>query len=161
LTPQSPSKPKPPILQQYTVEKGDTLTAIAARVYGTRSKRVIDAIFEVNTSLLSSPDELRVGQVIALPRIEGLAAPAEETTPAPAEEPKPPAADPPPEHRPYQVRKGDAYVTIAREQLGSAGRWKEIAELNKDIFPDPSKIRHGVRIRLPIDAGPSAPRNGS
>jgi nucleoid-associated protein YgaU len=35
--------------------------------------------------------------------------------------------------------------------LGSAARWMEIAELNKDIFPDPAMIRYGVRIRLPLD----------
>lgn len=49
----------------------------------------------------------------------------------------------------YQVRKSDRYVSIAREQLGDERRWKEIFELNRDRFPDPARIREGVRIRLP------------
>ena len=50
----------------------------------------------------------------------------------------------------YQVKKNDRWVSIARDQLGDAGRWKELHELNKDKFPDPSKIREGVRIKLPV-----------
>ena len=47
------------------------------------------------------------------------------------------------------MQKNDRYVSIAREQLGDASRWREIHELNKDKFPDPQRIREGVRIRLP------------
>jgi len=72
-----------------------------------------------------------------------------------------PPAKSPTRHRPntghqtfryYVVKKHETYSKIAREQLGDAKRWKELAELNKDIFPDPDHIRPGVRIRLPVDA---------
>jgi nucleoid-associated protein YgaU len=49
----------------------------------------------------------------------------------------------------YQVKKNDRFASIAREQLGDAGRWHEVYELNKDKFPDPQHIREGVRIKLP------------
>jgi nucleoid-associated protein YgaU len=49
----------------------------------------------------------------------------------------------------YQIRKNDRYISIAREQLGDSNRWREIYELNKDKFPDPQRIREGVRIKLP------------
>lgn len=49
----------------------------------------------------------------------------------------------------YQVKKNDRFASIARDQLGDAGRWQEVYELNKDKFPDPQKIREGVRIKLP------------
>ncbi len=49
----------------------------------------------------------------------------------------------------YQVKKNDRFASIAREHLGDAGRWQEVYELNKDKFPDPQKIREGVRIKLP------------
>ncbi len=49
----------------------------------------------------------------------------------------------------YQVKKNDRFASIARDQLGDAGRWHEVYEMNKDKFPDPQKIREGVRIKLP------------
>ena len=147
--------------QRYEVKKGDTLTRIAARHYGSGSKVVIEAIYEANRSVLSSPDALRVDQVIVLPAMAGgktLAPAAVERSASEVEPPAAPspAADPQPRYQPYQVKKGDRYVTIAKEQLGSASRWREIAELNKDIFPDPARIQYGVRIRLPVDAGDDA-----
>ena len=66
------------------------------------------------------------------------------------------------DHRPirwYQIKKNDRYVSIARSQLGDASRWRELFELNKDKFPDPQRIREGVRIKLPVDASPT-PRGG-
>ena len=153
---ESGPEPKPPTGQQYEVKKGDTLTKIAARHYGSQSKSVIEAIYDANRSVLASPDVLQVNQVIVLPEIAGgksLTAAAADKPPAEAKPPadEPPAEKPQPNYRPYQIKKGDRYATIAREQLGSAARWKEIAELNKDIFPDPAKIQYGVRIRLPVD----------
>ena len=151
---------KPDVVQgqAYEVRKGDTLSAIAARHYGSRSKKVVDAIFNANRSKLSSQDALQVKQVIVLPQIEGLPKSAAEPTPKPPVRSKPALAAPPtdrpkpqPKYRPYQVKKGDRYATIAKEHLGRAARWTEIAELNKDIFPDPALIRYGVRIRLPLD----------
>lgn len=50
---------------EYTVRPGDSLTGIARSYYG--SVRFADAIFEANKDRLSSPDALRVGQVLMLP----------------------------------------------------------------------------------------------
>ncbi len=50
---------------EYTVQPGDSLTRIARSYYG--SVRFADAIFEANRETLSSPDALRVGQVLRLP----------------------------------------------------------------------------------------------
>jgi hypothetical protein len=44
-------------------------------------------------------------------------------------------------------------MSIAREQLGDAARWKELHLLNRDKFPDPGRIREGVRIKLPAVKG--------
>ncbi|MCH8242662.1 MAG: hypothetical protein IH897_08635 [Planctomycetes bacterium] len=55
-------------------------------------------------------------------------------------------------YRWYQIKKNDRYVSIARNELGNESRWQEIFELNKKKFPDPSRIRSGVRIKLPAVA---------
>lgn len=54
--------------QTYVVEKGDTLSAIAQRVYGQASawKRIFDA----NRDLLDDPDLIKPGQTLKLPAIE-------------------------------------------------------------------------------------------
>jgi hypothetical protein len=42
-----------------------------------------------------------------------------------------------------KVRKGDTLSGIAARKLGDAGRWPEIARLNRDIVPDPDEILPG------------------
>ena len=54
--------------RSYTVEKGDTLSAIAQRVYGKASHW--QRIFEANRDTLDNPDRIFPGQVIVLPEIE-------------------------------------------------------------------------------------------
>ncbi len=54
-----------PVEQAYTVEKGDTLSAIAQRFYGKASRW--HAIFEANRDQLDDPDRIRPGQVLRIP----------------------------------------------------------------------------------------------
>lgn len=49
----------------------------------------------------------------------------------------------------YVIQKGDTLSKIAKKKLGSASRWKEIYELNKDIIKNPNKIYPKQKIKLP------------
>lgn len=49
----------------------------------------------------------------------------------------------------HEVVRGDTLSAIARRHLGSANRWPEIAELNRDIVPNPNLIFPGQVLRLP------------
>ena len=105
---------------------------------------------------MTHPDKLGVGLELVIPMVSGINAPAatqppnyprRRTNTKPRdEEPQVPEAEP---TRRYQIKKNDRYVSIAREQLGDETRWREIYELNREIFPDPEFIREGVRIKLP------------
>ncbi len=159
--------PPPVPTRPYVIEKGDTLTRIAQKRYGTSSKDIVDAIFEANRKALLGPNRLVIGQTLQLPERIGAvsAATGRETPPAKASDRTPekaPAAKPKPEnlrkvdppakakgYRWYEVRKGDRYESIAKKELGDARRWKEVYELNKNVFPKASDIRWGVRIKLP------------
>ena len=145
-----------PILTHHKVVPGDTLSRIAGEYYGSKSRRLVEAIFDANRSVLAHPDKLGVGVELAIPLVSGVDRP---TAPQSAntarrrantkprdDKPRAPEAEP---TRRYQIKKNDRYVSIAREQLGDETRWREIYELNKEIFPDPEFIREGVRIRLP------------
>jgi len=49
----------------YTVQKGDTLSAIAKRYYGSTNAYM--AIFEANVPMLDDPDRIYPGQVLRIP----------------------------------------------------------------------------------------------
>ena len=56
----------------------------------------------------------------------------------------------------YTVKAGDTLSGIARQELGSEGRWKEIYEANKDIVKDPSLIYVGQKLNIPDGTGTTA-----
>ena len=137
---------------RYLVRPGDTLWSIAQAVYGERSKRVVEAIYAANGERMASADALRTGTELMLPSIKGVSRagnrknlPTKKATKTSKK--RPPAGQTAQPY--YQIRPGDRYATIAEHLLGDRSRWREIHELNKDIFPDPGRIRYGVRIRLP------------
>jgi nucleoid-associated protein YgaU len=146
----------PPQSARHTVVPGDTLSRIAAAYYDSRSATVINAIFEANRSVLSNRDVLRVGIELILPPVNGFDFRLAQESAQIAQSESPVRGRQVDEHttqasfRWYQIKKGDSYISIAREQLGDGSRWQEIHELNRDKFPDPQRIREGVRIKLPL-----------
>ena len=52
----------------HRVEKGDTLSAVAKRVYGDANK--YGKIFEANKPMLSDPDKIYPGQVLRIPPLD-------------------------------------------------------------------------------------------
>ena len=58
-----------PESQFHTVERGDTLSAIAKKYYGKASKYPV--IFEANKPMLDNPDRIYPGQVLRIPAIDG------------------------------------------------------------------------------------------
>ena len=67
-----------------------------------------------------------------------------QVTGGPAAAPAAPAAA-----KTYTVKPGDTLSGIAKEQLGSAGAYMKIFELNKDQLTDPDKIKPGQVLQLP------------
>lgn len=54
-----------PIIREYVVQPGDTLSGIASDVYGSSS--MARAIYEANRSIMADEDSLRVGMKLKLP----------------------------------------------------------------------------------------------
>lgn len=83
-----------------------------------------------------------------------------ETVPAPREQMVRPAAAsataPTTEALTYTVKPGDSLSKIAREQLGSDSRWRDIFELNRDKVDSPESLQAGMVIRLPRSNAPAA-----
>ena len=53
------------VSRTYTVEKGDTLSGIAKKMYGNANK--YPRIFEANKPMLKDPDKIYPGQVLRIP----------------------------------------------------------------------------------------------
>ncbi len=144
----------------HIVVAGDTLTEIAGKYFGSKSRKNVLAIFEANRAVLSEPDSIRVGMKLVIPKhqiVSGATKPAPKLASQVAapktnrsRKPSRPAAHTGGTGRWYEIKKNDRYASIARKELGDVGRWREIFELNKAKFPNPQLIREGVRIRLPL-----------
>ena len=61
-----------------------------------------------------------------------------------------PTVDPSPQT--YTVNKGDTLSKIAKEFYGSANRWHEIFDANRDTIKDPDLIQPGQVLALPPNA---------
>ncbi len=57
--------PAQPAMSTYTVQRGDTLSSIAGKMYN--DPRKWRRIYEANTASMSSPENLRLGQTLIIP----------------------------------------------------------------------------------------------
>jgi len=51
----------------------------------------------------------------------------------------------------YAVQPGDTLTGIAASQLGDGRQWRQIWDLNASIVADPSRIRVGQLLEIPVD----------
>lgn len=123
----------------HTVVKGETLGDISATHYGTTKhwRKIVEA----NPGL--DPARLKIGQVIQIPAVEN-SAPALVAVAGGADT--------------HTVRKGESYYTIAKKELGSASRWREIERLNG--IPAES-LKVGTVIKLPAKDQAASPGTSS
>ncbi len=125
----------------YVVRKGDSLSRIAAHTLGSGNHW--RKVFDANRNLLSDPNHVREGMTL---RIPSTSRPSTGTTLTPL--PKFGVVGREGDQT-YVVRGGDTLSGIAQRFLGSAARWREILDLNRDQVPTPEKLRSGITIRLP------------
>ena len=51
--------------------------------------------------------------------------------------------------RSHTVAGGDTLAGIAKKYYGKSGEWPKIAEANKDVLPDPKKLKIGTVLKIP------------
>ena len=130
---------------EYTVKKGQTLSDVAGELLGDRGKW--RQLYEQNKDRLPSPDQIRAGMKLVYEQ-RG----ASQSQPQPAAAPRESGATALPASAPraggqgYRVAKGDTLYSIAKKELGSGGRWKEIASLNGI---EGGQVKVGQRLNLP------------
>ena len=129
----------------YTVKAGDSFSKISATAYG--SPNYWAKIAAANPNVNSS--KLRVGQVLAMPPESEVKGSAGAAVPARTEGVSGSVLVKDPT-REYRVVSGDSLHKISQRLYGSASRWEEIYELNKDVIgSSPTKLKLGMVLRLP------------
>ncbi len=133
---------------EYTIQEGDTLIAIASRFLEHSSQWPL--LCEANPDVLADPDHLQVGQRIRIPATRKTAKPA----PAPAiasaactARQAPPVRDR--SFDSYEVQEGDTLIQIAREKYGRDAMYLDILNANRDQLPNPGDLRPGMWLKLP------------
>jgi nucleoid-associated protein YgaU/transposase len=131
----APSDASAPVMR-YTVQPGDTLTAVARRFYGDNAD-ALDQLVQANLGrqmpdgrTFADANQIRPGWVLTLPQ----------PTPAAYERDG---------QRWYVVQPGDTLSTIAARLLGSDNRWPELYALNSDRIKTPSRIGVGLALQVP------------
>ncbi len=130
----------------HVVVSGEILSDIALKYY--KSSKLWKKIADANPTV--DPRNLQVGQKLIIP---GMAAKSADPTVVTA------AGE-----RTYTVKSGDTLYVVAKKELGSASRWKEIEKLNNISSSD---LHVGQVIKLPAAAVketptdvPGTPANG-
>ena len=143
----------------YVVQPNDSFWTISDNLYGTGA--YYEALLKHNRSKYSRADQIRWGDVISAPSAEELARLYPDFCPKPAHREAMAerggvrgTAAAPPGTRTYVVQNGDTIYDIARSELGSATRWNEVYQLNRETLgKHPEYITPGMRLVLPGDSG--------
>ena len=154
-------KPSGTPVKVYTVEDGDNLATIAMKIYGKEignKHATITKLFEANRDLLSSPDDLSIGQKLRIPysltakevkaqdklKSTGMFDKVKKTFnsivkgPSTRNQPKV-----------YIVKDDDSLWKIAEKMLSDGSRFEEILRLNGNILPDGDILTIGMRLQIP------------
>lgn len=118
---------------RHRVLKGETLSAISYRYYGTanRWKSIADANPKVNSK------NLPVGYELVIPQSAGTGDTAVK------EERRSETL------REYRVKRGDTLGKIAKNFYGSTTRWKKIYNANQNVIKNPKSLKIGAVIKIP------------
>ncbi len=146
----------------YIVKAGDSLSKIAAKVYGSKGNPYdnVERIYQANKNVLKSRDVVRQGQRLRIPPFEAtvvkntkkrnfaqriisnITGNSHHATSLAASSSR---------YIEYKVKKGDSLYKIAKKYLGSGNRYREIQELNRKKLADSNDLEVGTILKLPRD----------
>ena len=155
---------KPDLPKSYVVQDGDNLAKIAKIFYGAEigNKAInVTRIFEANRKILTSPDDIHVGQKIVIPPLQNeaesvfsgsLFEPVKSAIGIKPSSYKAPTvlmtkASAAQSSKQYIVCEGDNLWRIADKQLGDGERFREIIKLND--LEDEDYLTVGMRLKIP------------
>ncbi len=142
-----------PEMKFYTWQAGDSLRSVATKYYGDATKltilrrsnegrtdvqpgeKILVPVFDGDAPAASAAETIADAQ----PMSSGSGATA--STPVAAKKTGGP--------RTHVVKEGESLWKIAKQELGSGARWKEIYEANRDVLSTPDAVHSGLKLRIP------------
>ena len=140
--------------RQDVIHPNDSFWKISLRAYG--SGEYFRALYEANRTSLPNPDQLPVGAKVMVPELGKLRNRYPELcsnkTVALVSGQQPTTNPTSRSERIYVAQHGDTLFDIARFELGQAGRYVEILQLNVGTLDGRrEQVPAGTRLRLPTD----------
>ncbi len=134
----------------YTVREGDTWAGLAQRFF--HDTRYLSQLHSANEEMDTPlPGEDILIPVYDLSHDAGIRAPLR-----PAEPVARPLVEEPPVEvtsdtatEVYEVVSGDSLSEISEKVYGTATRWKEIFEANRDVLDGPDWVQVGMKLKIP------------
>lgn len=147
----------------YTVMPGDNLAVIAKKFYGDEmgnKNAVVNKLYEANTSILDSADDIVVGDKLRIPPLHSLVEkqPIGSSGVSMLAKLKTVTSEKvsawketfnKPRNSEYVVMAGDSLWRIAQQKLGNGNRYHEIIRLNNSVIDDVEELKVGMRLKLP------------
>ncbi len=127
--------------QIHIVQQGETLRTICATYYGDSGL----ATAVSNWNRLTNPNTIEKGQQVALPSRAALVAESI-TSPTPDINTHKKLAS----MGNYTVKSGDTLSEISQKVMGTSKKTQVLIDLNKDVMPNPDRIRPGMVLQFPI-----------
>lgn len=115
----------------YEVPQASSLAAISKELYGTPNHW--RDIYRLNVEVLNG-----TGPVPANTKLRYLPKDASGRVPASTSEA---------EFKTYRVGKAETLGEISLKVLGTSKRWRELYEWNRDVIPDPNRLKRGTTLR--------------
>jgi len=134
-------KPKPKT-RYHVVKKYDTFAILAEQYYG--SQKYADLLLKANPAVTDAR-RMKLGTRLRVPPLEELTG-SKKADKAVASDRK---AKKPASPKVYVVKPDDSFYSIARELLGDGAKWRELHKLNRDVCPDPKRLRPKMKLRIP------------
>ena len=136
----------------HYVKPGETLYEIAQRYYG--DGEYWRTIADYNRGRVKPNGQVNENVRLVLPNKAGLAKLGPDFIPVSSDAPQVPNRQPERSARTIQVQAGDTLIKLAERHLGSAGKWKELLDANRDKLDRPEALRVGMKLAFPTSASP-------
>lgn len=130
----------------HIVQRGETLRSICLVFYGDSG--LAGGVAQWNN--LQNPDAIEIGSAIALPSRASLIASSMTIPPLPKFNSVTKNNTPVKTMGTYTVKKGDTLSEIAQKVMGTAKKTQLLIDVNKDVMPNPNRIRPGLVLRFPL-----------
>ncbi len=144
----------PPAIVPGVMSRGESAPQSGEVIEGPRTEIALGTDRPLLVPVGPAPDEVRIDPLVI--RLGGIGNGSQSPVIQKLEGGNPQGIATGPSYALYTVKPRDSLSDIARQHLGSAAKWREIAAVNPGKVGKNGEIRSGDVLRIPLVAGSSA-----